>query len=138
MISSLAMQLEYDQTANIYTYAKIYHNKRPGVWTTYDDIRQIYRILTFLPNDLNLLKQTELRTEFDDTMTATPDLYSRICSNGSISTHLDSNNTTQTVLANQNGGGVIVKMNNDDSDEVSVVVCDNGNSKNMENGVLPK
>jgi hypothetical protein len=132
------MHLEYDQTANIYTYAKLYHNKRPGVWTTYDDIRQIYRILTFVPNDFKLMKLTELRTEFDDTMTATPDLYSRICSNGSISTHLDSNNTTQTALANQNGGAVIVKMTNDDSDAVSVVVCDNGNGgANLENGSLP-
>jgi hypothetical protein len=134
------MHLEYDQTANIYTYAKLYHNKRPGVWNNYDDIRQIYRILSHLPPDLNLMKETVLRTEFDDTMTATPDLYSRICSNGSIATHLDSNNTTtQTAMANQNGGSVIVKMPNDDSDAVSVVVCDNGNGGvNLENGSLPK
>lgn len=89
-ISSLAMQLEYDQTANIYTYAKLYHNKRPGIWTSYDDIRQIYRILSYMPKDLGLLKCTELRTEFDDAamMTATPDLYSKICSNGSINNQL--------------------------------------------------
>uniref|UniRef100_A0A182N755 Putative receptor-type tyrosine-protein phosphatase mosPTP-1 n=1 Tax=Anopheles dirus TaxID=7168 RepID=A0A182N755_9DIPT len=89
-ISSLAMQLEYDQTANIYTYAKLYHNKRPGIWTSYDDIRQIYRILSYMPKELGLLKCTELRTEFDDAamMTATPDLYSKICSNGSINNQL--------------------------------------------------
>ncbi|XP_035894669.1 tyrosine-protein phosphatase 99A isoform X1 [Anopheles stephensi] len=89
-ISSLAMQLEYDHTANIYTYAKLYHNKRPGIWTSYDDIRQIYRILSYMPKELGLLKCTELRTEFDDAamMTATPDLYSKICSNGSINNQL--------------------------------------------------
>ncbi|XP_058457054.1 tyrosine-protein phosphatase 99A [Malaya genurostris] len=90
-ISSLAMQLEYDQTANVYAYAKLYHNKRPGIWSSYEDIRQIYRILSYMPKDLGLLKCTELRTEFDDAaiMTATPDLYSKICSNGSINAHLN-------------------------------------------------
>ncbi|XP_021710392.1 tyrosine-protein phosphatase 99A isoform X2 [Aedes aegypti] len=148
-ISSLAMQLEYDQTANVYTYAKLYHNKRPGIWSSYEDIRQIYRILSYMPKDLGLLKCTELRTEFDDAaiMTATPDLYSKICSNGSINTHLNSgdgggngndgvptgNGTngglpmsgggTTTAATIQNGGTVIVKMNGEDNDELSVVVA---------------
>lgn len=104
-ISSLAMQLEYDQTANVYTYAKLYHNKRPGIWSSYEDIRQIYRILSYMPKELGLLKCTELRTEFDDAaiMTATPDLYSKICSNGSINTHLNSGG----------GGGVAGGANGD-------------------------
>ncbi|XP_065074555.1 tyrosine-protein phosphatase 99A isoform X1 [Ochlerotatus camptorhynchus] len=154
-ISSLAMQLEYDQTANVYTYAKLYHNKRPGIWSSYEDIRQIYRILSYMPKELGLLKCTELRTEFDDAaiMTATPDLYSKICSNGSINTHLNSSGgggggggdgndvgptgngtngglsmgggggTTTTVTSIQNGGTVIVKMNGEDNDELSVVVA---------------
>ncbi|XP_055614452.1 tyrosine-protein phosphatase 99A-like isoform X2 [Uranotaenia lowii] len=150
-ISSLAMQLEQDQTANVYTYAKLYHNKRPGIWSSYEDIRQIYRILSYMPKDLGLLKCTELRTEFDDAaiMTATPDLYSKICSNGSINTHLNSgtvgsggvdgtgnggppnaeaptgngtNNGGPTTTI-QNGGTVIVKMNGEDNDELSVVVA---------------
>ncbi|XP_058812317.1 tyrosine-protein phosphatase 99A [Topomyia yanbarensis] len=152
-ISSLAMQLEYDQTANVYTYAKLYHNKRPGIWSSYEDIRQIYRILSYMPKELGLLKCTELRTEFDDAaiMTATPDLYSKICSNGSINAHLNNagtgagnggtgdggqtgngmngapvagNGTGQTAQTTiQNGGTVIVKMNGEDNDELSVVVA---------------
>lgn len=152
-ISSLAMQLEYDKTANVYTYAKLYHNKRPGIWSSYEDIRQIYRILSYMPQELGLLKCTELRTEFDDAaiMTATPDLYSKICSNGSINTHLNSGNgagdsndigpsgngtngglpmggavsgcTTGTGASVQNGGTVIVKMNGEDNEELSVVVA---------------
>lgn len=107
-ISSLAMQLEYDQTANVYTYAKLYHNKRPGIWSSYEDIRQIYRILSYMPKELGLLKCTELRTEFDDAaiMTATPDLYSKICSNGSINTHL-----------NSGGGGGVASGANGDGNE---------------------
>ncbi|XP_020811958.1 tyrosine-protein phosphatase 99A isoform X6 [Drosophila serrata] len=80
-ISSLAIEMEYCSTANIYQYAKLYHNKRPGVWTSSEDIRVIYNILSFLPGNLNLLKRTALRTEFEDVTTATPDLYSKICSN---------------------------------------------------------
>uniref|UniRef100_A0A2M4BET6 Protein tyrosine phosphatase n=1 Tax=Anopheles marajoara TaxID=58244 RepID=A0A2M4BET6_9DIPT len=108
-ISSLAMQLEYDRTANIYTYAKLYHNRRPGIWTSYDDIRQIYRILSYMPPDLGLLRCTELRTEFDDAamMTATPDLYSKICSNGSINNQL-----TGGGGAGGGGGGTPDNMGN--------------------------
>ncbi|KAH8419235.1 hypothetical protein KR222_011240, partial [Zaprionus bogoriensis] len=80
-ISSLAIEMEYCNTANVYQYAKLYHNKRPGVWTSSEDIRLIYNILSFLPGNLSLLKRTALRTEFEDVTTATPDLYSKICSN---------------------------------------------------------
>ncbi|XP_020811957.1 tyrosine-protein phosphatase 99A isoform X5 [Drosophila serrata] len=87
-ISSLAIEMEYCSTANIYQYAKLYHNKRPGVWTSSEDIRVIYNILSFLPGNLNLLKRTALRTEFEDVTTATPDLYSKICSNGNVPQHV--------------------------------------------------
>lgn len=126
-VSSLAMQLEYDNTANIYTYAKLYHNKRPNVWTSHDNISLIYKILAAFPKGFSLLKHTALRTEFDDMAmtTATPDLYSKICSNGSISNHLHSN-------GNGNGNSVIVKMKNSDNDnELSVVVTTNDNGDNL-------
>ncbi|XP_055371806.1 tyrosine-protein phosphatase 99A isoform X2 [Condylostylus longicornis] len=80
-ITSLSMEMEYDRTANIYTYAKLYHNKRPGVWTSSEDICLIYNILSYLPSNLQLLKRTAIRTEFEEVTTATPDLYSKICSN---------------------------------------------------------
>ncbi|XP_023160833.2 tyrosine-protein phosphatase 99A isoform X5 [Drosophila hydei] len=83
-ISSLSIEMEYCNTANVYQYAKLYHNKRPGVWTSSEDIRLIYNILSYLPGNLNLLKRTALRTEFEDVTTATPDLYSKICSNGNV------------------------------------------------------
>ncbi|XP_030370999.1 tyrosine-protein phosphatase 99A isoform X2 [Scaptodrosophila lebanonensis] len=86
-ISSLAIEMEYCSTANIYQYAKLYHNKRPGVWTSSEDIRLIYEILSYLPGNLHLLKRTALRTEFEDVTTATPDLYSKICSNGNVQLH---------------------------------------------------
>ncbi|XP_039948080.1 tyrosine-protein phosphatase 99A isoform X2 [Bactrocera tryoni] len=91
-ISSLAMEMEYCSTASIYQYAKLYHNKRPGVWTSSEDIRLIYNILSFLPRNLQLLERTALRTEFEDVTTATPDLYSKICSNGNINAQQNCNN----------------------------------------------
>uniref|UniRef100_A0A0K8UA23 Tyrosine-protein phosphatase 99A n=1 Tax=Bactrocera latifrons TaxID=174628 RepID=A0A0K8UA23_BACLA len=89
-ISSLAMEMEYCSTASIYQYAKLYHNKRPGVWTSSEDIRLIYNILSFLPRNLQLLERTALRTEFEDVTTATPDLYSKICSNAATVTDAQS------------------------------------------------
>lgn len=123
------MQMEYDNTVNVYTYAKLYHNKRPGIWTTVDDLKQIYRILSYMPSDLNLLKCTELRTEMEDVTTATPDLYSKICSNGNISSTLNTQNSiinggTTVKLNSMNGtnGGVGV-----DGEEFSVVVTEPDN-----------
>lgn len=121
VITSQAMQIEYDSTTNIYTYAKLYHNKRPGVWTSVNDIKQIYRLLSYLPSDLSLLKCTEIRTELEDITTVTPDLYSKICSNGNISSSLNTNITTN------NGCSVVAKMNADDTDEFSVVVTESDN-----------
>lgn len=115
------MQIEYDRTTNIYTYAKLYHNKRPGVWTSVNDIKQIYRLLSYLPSDLSLLKCTEIRTELEDITTVTPDLYSKICSNGNISSSLNTNTTPN------NGCSVVAKMNADDTDEFSVVVTESDN-----------
>lgn len=127
IITSQAMQLEFDNTANVYTYAKLYHNKRPGVWQSVDDLKQIYRILSYLPSDLTLLKCTELRTEIEDITTATPDLYSKICSNGNISSSL---NTTQNSIIATNGG-TTVKLNggiiSNGNDEFSIVVTEPDN-----------
>lgn len=112
VLATLAMQIEYDQTANIYTLCKLYHNKRPGVWLSFSDLRLIYAILSYLPSDLGLLKCTEIRTELEDCTTATPDLYSKICSNGNITSTLNPNCNT-----NNTNGAVVVKMNGDDRDE---------------------
>lgn len=111
------MQMEYDSTTNVYTYAKLYHNKRPGVWNSSGDLKQIYRILAYLPPDLNLLKCTEIRTELEDITTVTPDLYSKICSNGNISSSLNTNPTS-------NNGMTVAKMITDENDEFSVVVTE--------------
>lgn len=101
-VSSLAMEMEYDKACSIYTYAKLYHNKRPGIWSSVEEIQQIYRILTYLPSEPNLLKLTEIKTEIEDQATATPDLYSKICSNGNISSQLLPSSNS---LAGLNGGG---------------------------------
>lgn len=99
------MQLEHDSTTNVYTFAKLYHQKRPGCWQSADDLRQIYRILTHMPADLQLLKCTEIRTELDDQTTVTPDLYSKICSNGNISSSLNANGGGGTTIVSLNGSG---------------------------------
>ncbi|XP_055699332.1 tyrosine-protein phosphatase 99A isoform X3 [Phlebotomus papatasi] len=127
IVTSLAMQLEYDATANIYTYAKLYHNKRPGIWTTAEEVKQIYRILTYLPSDLQLLKCTALRTEFEEVTTATPDLYSKICSNGNISSALHTSNSltnTNVTSVPASNGNVTKPEIIEDSEEMIVQTND--------------
>lgn len=91
MVSAQAQQAEHDGTCNVYTYAKLHHQKRPGCWQSVADLHEIYSILAHQPADLELLKCTEIRTELDDLTTVTPDLYSKICSNGNISSSLNAN-----------------------------------------------
>lgn len=110
------MQMEYDNTTNVYTYAKLYHNKRPGVWNSADDLKQIYNLLSYLPSDLSLLKFTEIRTELEDVTTAATDLYSKVTSNGNISSSLI-NTTNGTAIINGNS----------ENDEFSVVCTESDN-----------
>ncbi len=116
VIASQAMQMEYDSTTNVYTYAKLYHNKRPGVWNSVDDLKQIYTLLSYLPSDLSLLKFTEIRSELEDVTTAAPDLYSKVTSNGNISSSLI-NTTNGTAIINGNG----------ENEEFSVVCTESDN-----------
>lgn len=116
VIASQAMQMEYDSTTNVYTYAKLYHNKRPGVWNSVEDLKQIYNLLSYLPSDLSLLKYTEIRTELEDVTTAAPDLYSKVTSNGNISSSLI-NTTNGTAIVNGNS----------ENDEFSVVCTESDN-----------
>lgn len=110
--------MEYDGTANVYMYTKLYHNRRPGIWPSPENIVMIYKILAAYPKGFEILKHTALKTEFDDSIvTATPDLFSKtpdyfskVCSNGNMNNHIS------------NGNSVIVKMKNDGEDLSSVVV----------------
>lgn len=108
-VASLAMEMEYDKTCSIYAYAKLYHDKRPGIWSSVEEIQQIYRILTYMPTEPCLLKLTEIRTEFEDQPTATPDLYSKICSNGNISSQLLPSSNSLAML-NGNGQSMTMQM----------------------------
>ncbi|XP_017472230.1 PREDICTED: tyrosine-protein phosphatase 99A isoform X2 [Rhagoletis zephyria] len=127
-ISSLAMEMEYCNTASIYQYAKLYHNKRPGVWTSSEDIRLIYNILSFLPRNLQLLERTALRTEFEDVTTATPDLYSKICSNGNINAQQNCNN-----LVNHNNSSSVNSNSISSTNVANVSANSNANACNNTN-----
>lgn len=44
-LTTLTKQLEYENHADVYMYAKLYHNKHPGVWKSQDDFLHLYRAL---------------------------------------------------------------------------------------------
>lgn len=121
------MQMEFDSTANIYMFTKLYHNKRPGIWTSYEDIRQIYRILSYLPPNLSLLKCTAIKSDIEDMTTATPDLYSKICSNGSIGNNLSITTPTANIITTN--GNVVVRFDEND-EELTTISCVNESETN--------
>ncbi|XP_073818850.1 protein tyrosine phosphatase 99A isoform X3 [Musca autumnalis] len=130
-ISSLAIEMEYCQMANIYQYAKLYHNKRPGVWTSSEDIRLIYNILALLPRNLQLLKRTAIKIEIEDVTTATPDLYSKICSNGNNDLQQKHNSETKRNSSSQSNQKSILNHNNSNPNpNPTTNSCQNYNNHN--------
>ncbi|KAE8740671.1 hypothetical protein FOCC_FOCC013819 [Frankliniella occidentalis] len=44
-LTTLTKQLEYENHADVYMYAKLYHNKHPGIWKSQEDFLLLYRAL---------------------------------------------------------------------------------------------
>lgn len=47
-LTTLKKQLSYENHADVYMYAKLYHNKRPGVWSSSDDYLRLHLALQAL------------------------------------------------------------------------------------------
>lgn len=48
ILTSLKKHLTYDNHVDVYLYAKLYHNRRPGVWTSMTDYLQLHRAVQTL------------------------------------------------------------------------------------------
>lgn len=81
-LSTLKKHLIYDNKVDVYMYAKLYHNKRPGIWISSDDYMRLHlclQTLCFPPEKAS----TPILND------ATPDLYAipnGTVNNGSAST----------------------------------------------------
>lgn len=51
-LTTLGKQLEYENHVDVYMYAKLYHNKRPGIWKCQDDCLLLYRALESLASNM--------------------------------------------------------------------------------------
>lgn len=124
------MEIEYDNTANIYTYAKLYHNKRPGIWTSPQDIKRLFEIIGLYHANLDLCKLTQLHTEYDDPMLtkATIDLFSKANTNGF--SQIQSPVPNNKLVHVSNGGNIIVNMQHevDDSNGFPLEPTQNNNN----------
>lgn len=47
-LATITKQLEYENHADVCMYAKLYHNRRPGVWQTMDNYLLLYQALEIL------------------------------------------------------------------------------------------
>nr|XP_023025132.1 tyrosine-protein phosphatase 99A [Leptinotarsa decemlineata] len=77
-LTTLKKHLIYDNKVDVYMYAKLYHNKRPGIWISSDDYMK-----------LHLCVQTLCNPPEPQIQEVTPDLYAMAngtINNGSIST----------------------------------------------------
>ncbi|XP_064093654.1 tyrosine-protein phosphatase 99A-like isoform X2 [Macrobrachium nipponense] len=45
LLTTLKSQVEFEQYLDPYMYAKLYHNRRPSIWTNQDDILFVYRAM---------------------------------------------------------------------------------------------
>lgn len=45
LLTALKSQLEYEKSVDPFLYFKLYHNRRPGLWNSQDDLLFIYRAL---------------------------------------------------------------------------------------------
>lgn len=55
ILTALCMHLEYEKHADVYMYAKLYHNKRPGIWQMSDDYLFLYEAIASMKEDVQLL-----------------------------------------------------------------------------------
>ncbi|KAL1129503.1 hypothetical protein AAG570_012448 [Ranatra chinensis] len=62
-LSTLTKQLEYDSHADVSIYAKLYHNRRPGIWKSIDDYLMLYKGLHVITTNKGV------------TLVASPDPY---------------------------------------------------------------
>ncbi|KAF6216641.1 hypothetical protein GE061_000987 [Apolygus lucorum] len=50
-LTTLMKQLEYDSHADVSIYAKLYHNRIPGIWKTIDDYLMLYKGLSVITSN---------------------------------------------------------------------------------------
>lgn len=50
ILSTLKKHLLYDNHIDVYMYAKLYHNRRPGIWSSSDDYLRIHLAVQALCN----------------------------------------------------------------------------------------
>ncbi|XP_050313162.1 tyrosine-protein phosphatase 99A-like [Anthonomus grandis grandis] len=54
-LMTLKRQLAYEQKVDVYMYAKLYHNKRPGIWLTLEDYLKLFLcVQSLISNDKRL------------------------------------------------------------------------------------
>ncbi|XP_063219446.1 tyrosine-protein phosphatase 99A-like isoform X2 [Bacillus rossius redtenbacheri] len=86
ILMTLKKQFDYEQSVDVYMYAKLLHNKRPCIWKTQDDYLLIYRALETLTGSSASVQVSNQ---------APPDLY--VTANGHINGFVGSVNGTGKV-----------------------------------------
>ncbi|KAK9497581.1 hypothetical protein O3M35_004280 [Rhynocoris fuscipes] len=73
ILTTLMKQLDYDLHADVSIYAKLYHNRIPGIWKTIDDYLMLYRGLSVITSNkgVSLIASPDpyIHTNFNTTYT---------------------------------------------------------------------
>lgn len=59
LLSTIKRHLDYDNQADVYMYSKLYHNRRPGIWTSVSDYLQLHHAVLTLCEHTDI-KETDL------------------------------------------------------------------------------
>ncbi|XP_066996985.2 tyrosine-protein phosphatase 99A isoform X2 [Anabrus simplex] len=52
-LTTLSKQLEYENHVDVYMYAKLYHNKRPGIWRSQDNYLVLHKALDAVSSNVS-------------------------------------------------------------------------------------
>ncbi len=58
-LSTLLRQLDFENHVDVYQYAKVSHNRRPGIWKSQDDYLYLYRVAEAVCCDLERKQQQQ-------------------------------------------------------------------------------
>ncbi|XP_075218273.1 protein tyrosine phosphatase 99A isoform X2 [Lycorma delicatula] len=94
-LATLTKQIEFENQTDVCMYAKLYHNRRPGIWKSVNDYLLLYRALDYLSANKGVMGiptpiPTTTTTTTITTTTTTSPLHPNGYSNGGLGAQLNS------------------------------------------------
>lgn len=87
-LATLTKQMEFENQTDVCMYAKLYHNRRPGIWKTVKDYLLLYQALDYMSANKGISAAVQTPV-FPATTSMTSPLHPNGYSNGGLGTQLN-------------------------------------------------